>query len=255
MRLPIGDITSRYDEVGNGPPVIILHGWGGTIESVKPIVQCLSHDYTTFAVDLPGFGESAQPPTTWGVLDYANWVAGFMDSVGCPRAHILGHSFGGRIGIALAAHFPALVDRLILVDSAGIRPRRTPVTQLRVYSFKGLRSLILLIPFPSWKKGAVRRLGAIFGSADYRNANALRDIFVRVVNEDLRPVLPAIQALTLLVWGENDEDVPVAHGKLMAQEIPHARLEILAGAGHFSYMDRLPQFCRIVRDFLKEKVN
>ena len=255
MHLTVGNIVSRYEAAGNGPPVIILHGWGGTIDSVKPIVQCLSRDYTTIAVDLPGFGESSQPSSTWGVLDYANWVSDFMDGICCPRAHILGHSFGGRVGIMLATHFPALVDRLILIDSAGIRPRRTLAMRLRVQAFKGLRSLFNLIPNPSWRENAVKRLGAAFGSADYRDANSMRKVFVRVVNEDLRPILPAIQAPTLLVWGEDDEDVPLMYGRLMAQEIPNARMEILAGAGHFSYMDRLPQFCRVVQSFLGEKVD
>ena len=253
MRLTIGAITSRYEEVGSGPPVIILHGWGGTIESVKPIVQCLGRDYTTFALDFPGFGESTQPPDTWGVQDYAGWLIDAMDRLGCERAHILGHSFGGRVGIALAARFPARVERLILVDAAGIRPALGTAVRLRVRAFKGLRSLLGVIPIPAWRERALTRLRTSFGSADYREANAMRAIFVRVVNEDLRPLLPAIEVPTLLVWGERDEDVPVAYGRLMAEEIPDARLEVLPGAGHFSYMDRLPQFCRVVRDFLRER--
>ena len=77
----------------------------------------------------------------------------------------------------------------------------------------------------------------------------------RPCNIGLTPstLLPDIKANTLLVWGENDRDVPVSDGQIMAQEIPHSRLEVLSGAGHFSYMDRLPGFCQLVRDFLKEE--
>ena len=229
---------------------MILHGWGVTIESINPIMQCLSQTHTVFALDLPGFGQTSQPATNWGVFDYAGWVANFLDVVDCPCADFIGHSFGGRIAIVLASQHAERLNRLVLVDSAGIRPQKTWWYRLRVGTFKAARTSLQLLPIASWRQRIQGAVYTLFGSADYRNAGAMRAILVRVVNEDLRSLLPAIQSPTLVIWGENDQDVPVSHGQIMAQEIPNAQLEVLTGAGHYSYLDRLPQFCRLVREFL-----
>ena len=253
MFAEVDGITTRYEKVGSGSPVIVLHGWGGAIESVRPIIQCLSRTHTAYALDFPGFGQSKQPPADWGIFDYAEWVGTFMDIIQCPQAHLIGHSFGGRVAIVLAAQHSHRINRLILVDSAGIRSPRTWRHHLRVNLFKGTRGLSRLIPVPRWQEAALKQMYAIFGSTDYRDAGPMRGIFVRVVNEDLQALLPAIQAASLLIWGENDGDVPLSHGEIMAREMPNAHLEVLSGAGHFSYLDRLPKFCRLVQDFLEEK--
>ena len=253
MLLSVDGLTINYESAGSGAPVVILHGWGGTLDSVRPIFHCLSRSHQAFVLDLPGFGESPQPSSTWGTSEYANRVGGFMDAVGCPQAHILGHSFGGRIAIVLAAQDPERVDRLVLVDSAGIRPTRTWRYHARAKLTKAARSALRLLPVPRLREAVMNQVYGLLGSADYRNAGPMRDIFVRVVNEDLAPLLPAIRARSLLVWGEEDQDVPLAQGEIMAREIPGARLEVLSGAGHFSYIDRLPRFCQLVRDFLKEE--
>ncbi len=250
MFVDVAGIKARYEKIGIGSPVAILHGWGVNIESINPIMQCLSQTHTVFALDLPGFGQTSQPPADWGVFDYAGWVVDFMDVVGCPCADFIGHSFGGSVAIVLASQHAQRLSRLVLVDSAGIRPQKTWWYRLRVRIFKTTRTVLKLIPIASWRQRIQDILYTVFGSADYRNAGAMRAIFVRVVNEDLRCFLPAIKAPTLVIWGENDRDVPVSHGQIMAQEIPNAQLEVLTGAGHYSYLDRLPQFCRLVREFL-----
>jgi len=253
MIADIAGVKTRYEKGGSGPPVLVLHGWGSSVEGVRPMLHGLSLGQTVIAVDLPGFGQAEPPPDHWGTYDYAAWVGAFMDVIQCPQAHLIGHSFGGRIAIVLAAKYPHRVNRLVLVDSAGIIPSRGRDYQARVQLFKTARRLAGWIPVDSWRDSALDQVRAAFGSVDYQAAGALRSVFVRVVNEDLRPLLPDIKANTLLVWGENDRDVPVSDGQIMAREIPHSRLEVLPGAGHFSYMDRLPGFCRLVRDFLKEE--
>ena len=253
MFADVGGITTRYEKVGSGSPVVVLHGWGGAIENVRPIIQCLSRTHTAYALDFPGFGQSNHPPPGWGVFDYAEWVGTFMDAVQCPQAHFIGHSFGGRVAIVLAAQHSQRVGRLVLVDSAGIKPQRTWRHHLRVNLFKGTRGLSRLVPVPRWQEVILKQVHAVFGSADYRDAGPMRGVFVRVVNEDLRAFLPVIAASALLIWGENDGDVPLSYGEIMAREMPNARLEVLPGAGHFSYLDRLPRFCQLVQDFLEEE--
>jgi len=232
--------------------VVVLHGWGASLETVSPMVQCLAQSRTVFAVDLPGFGKTSQPAGVWGVFDYASWVISFLNTIGCSRADLIGHSFGGSIAIVLAAQYPQRVNRLILVNSAGIRADKSRAHGLRVRLFKALRTSLQMIPVPSWRQKARDSLYAILGSADYKAAGAMRATFVRVVNEDLSGLLPYVQAPTLIIWGEHDRDVPASHGQFMAQKIPNAQLHVLPGAGHYSYLDRLPQFCRLARDFLSQ---
>jgi pimeloyl-ACP methyl ester carboxylesterase len=205
-----------------------------------------------FALDLPGFGQSARPASPWGSFEYAGLVAAFMKALHCQPAHIVGHSFGGKVAVCLAAHYPELVGKLILIDSAGIPPRRTLGYHLRVRSVKVARCLLSLVPTPRLREATLTRLSGLLGSQDYRESGAMRGTLVRVVNEDIRPLLPFVKACSLLIWGENDRDVPVRDGEIMAGHMPHARLEILTGAGHFPYLDRLPRFSQLVRDFLKE---
>jgi pimeloyl-ACP methyl ester carboxylesterase len=233
---------------GTGPPVLVLHGWGASIEAVHPIVAGLEAVAAVHALDLPGFGQSEAPPSPWGVEDYQRLVAAYMDTQGVDRATILGHSNGGRIAIRLAATEPERVQRLVLVDSAGIRPKRT---------FRWYRRVALA----KIGKHAARRLGApgrwlrdaLVGrvaSTDYAAAGELRPTLVRLVNAQLRPYLPQIPASTLLIWGDRDTDTPLWMGREMERLIPDAGLVILEGAGHFSYLDQPDRFVRIVSHFV-----
>jgi pimeloyl-ACP methyl ester carboxylesterase len=246
--LDVGGLRVRYLQRGSGPDVLVLHGWGASIEAVYPIVTGLCPGATVYALDLPGFGESEQPPQAWGVEEYQTFVAAFMDELAIRRPTIVAHSNGGRIAIRMAATEPARVSRLVLVDSAGIRPKRT----LRWYRRVGMAKL---------GKYAARFLGApgerlrarLVGraaSADYLAAGAMRPTLVKLVNADLRPFMPHVEAPTLLVWGSEDTDTPPAAGREMERLIPDAGLVVLEGAGHYSYLDQPARFARIVSHFL-----
>jgi pimeloyl-ACP methyl ester carboxylesterase len=252
MQAEVNGLQIRYETTGQGEPVLLLHGWGGTRDSLRPLTHCLSRSFQVIAPDLPGFGDSTLPPTTWGDHDYAQCLAAFLTAIDCEHAHIVGHSFGGRVAICLATDCPSLVDRLVLIASSGIRMPRSWQYDVRVRSMKIARQALQRIPAPGARERALAWLYRSMGSSDYRDAGAMRSILVRAVNEDLRLVLPSVRAPSLLIWGEQDSDAPVAHAEIMAQAIPGARLEILPGAGHFVYMDRLPQCCQLIRDFLKE---
>lgn len=241
-------LRTRYLVRGAGPPVLVLHGWGASIEAVHPIVTGLAPVATVYVLDLPGFGQTDLPPSAWGVEDYQAFVAAFMDALALERSALVGHSNGGRIAIRMAATEPQRVSRLVLVDSAGIRPKRT----LRYYRRVGMAKLgkyaarFLGRPGERLRSKIVGRVA----SADYAAAGPLRPTLVRLVNSDLREYLPRIAASTLLVWGSHDTDTPVAQGRLMEQLIPDAGLVVLDGAGHFSYIDQSARFARIVSHFL-----
>lgn len=246
----VGGVRLGYREAGAGPPLVLLHGWGGDSRSFFPVQQALAPHVRTLALDFPGFGRSALPPTPWGVDDYAASVIGWLDALGVARASFVGHSFGGRVAIVLAATRPERVDKLILVDSAGILPRRTLSYHLKVRAARLARRVLAAPPLAQARPALERRLYAALGASDYATAGPLRPTFVRVVNHDLRQLLPQISAPTLIIWGENDDATPLADGAIMAREIPNARLVVYRGAGHFAYLDSPDRFAADLRAFL-----
>lgn len=244
-------LLDRTPDSASSVSVVVLHGWGGRIESMSPVIECLGRSFRVIALDLPGFGESPVPGSAWGTPDYARFVHEVMGGLGVERAHFVGHSFGAKTSLYLAAMQPASVDKLIVVGSSGLR--RAPSLKAR-----GRRML-------STTARGVGRLGpagrslrdtvyARIASDDYKQAGELRPILVKVVNEDLSELLPSISAPTLLVWGTEDDAVPVAHARTMERLIPDAGLVTFEGAGHFAYLDEPDRFCTVVRHFLGASV-
>ncbi len=243
-----------YRELGaaEGLPVLVLHGWGATSEAVRVIQQCLADRHRTIAPDLPGFGRS-DLPGNWGTAEYAEAIRGFLRQLGIERAHVVGHSRGGAIGIVLAARYPELVERLVVVNSAGICQPLGLETRLRVLAYRTARKAaepVAALGGARARVAAREWLASRFGSADYRAAGPLRQVMVRLVNEDLRYLLPRIQAPTLVIWGDRDAQTPLASAELMEQLIPDAGLVVFPGAGHFAYADDPGRFCRVVGHFL-----
>ena len=238
---------TRVQEQGSGDPVVLLHGWGGRIESMTPVISCLSAAFRVVAVDLPGFGESPLPEGIWGTPDYAIFVRDVLAQRGIERAHFVGHSFGGKVSLFLAATHPELVDKLVLVDSSGVRTAPSLRSRAKRAASRVARTAGRLgPPGRSFKRVVFERIA----SKDYQEAGPMRPILVRVVNEDMTPLMPRIRSSTLLVWGERDEDTPPAHGHRMESLIADSGLVVFEGAGHFSYLDEPDRFCRVVRHFL-----
>lgn len=242
-----GGSGTRVLDDGAGDPVVVLHGWGGRIEAMAPVLSCLRDSFRVVALDLPGFGESPPPPQAWGTPEYAGFVRATIAALDVGRAHFVGHSFGAKVALHIAASHPDAVDKLVLVGSPGIR--RAPsgrVRAKRVLS-RTARSIGRLgRPGRAVRDAIYSRIA----SADYRDAGPLRPVLTRVVNEDLRPLMPRVAAPTLLVWGERDDAVPIAHARIMQSMIPDAGLVVFDGAGHFAYLDEPARFCRVVRHFL-----
>jgi pimeloyl-ACP methyl ester carboxylesterase len=244
----VGGHRTRLVEVGEGPAVVVLHGWGGRIESMTPVIGCLARRFRVVAPDLPGFGESPPPAGVWGTSDYAAFVRDLLSDLAIEQALFVGHSFGAKTSLYLAATHTALVDKLVAVASSGLRS--PPSARARAKRALSRAARV------AGRAGATgrRMRDAVYeriASDDYKDAGELRPILVRVVNEDLTPLLPRIKASTLLVWGDKDDAVPLSHGRTMERLIPDAGLVILEGAGHFAYLDQADRFCRIVHHFFE----
>lgn len=244
----ISDQKVRVLDDGQGTPVVVLHGWGGRIESMAPVLNCLRGRFRLIALDLPGFGESPVPSQVWGTPEYAGLVAGVLAVLEVDKAHFVGHSYGAKTSLYLAATQPDKVGRLVLQGSSGLRTPPSMKARLKRVVSKAARF--------AGKLGAPGRAvrQAIYdrvASQDYKDAGPLRPILVKVVNEDMTPFLTQIRASTLLVWGTEDDAAPLAHGKTMAKLIPDAGLVEFEGAGHFAYLEQPERFCTIVRHFVE----
>ncbi|HWQ59090.1 MAG TPA: alpha/beta hydrolase [Clostridia bacterium] len=253
MRTEIGGVHIEYERVGAGKPVLILHGWGASMEAVRPIANCLTGlGREAILLDFPGFGNSQEPPEPWGVPEYAVLTREFMRRLGIEGCDVACHSFGGRVTIYLTSEEPKIFDRLVLVDAAGIRPRRGLGYYARVLAYKLGKKLAGIGPLERAFKLTEKQRGA--GSADYRalKSDVMRATFVKVVNLDLTDRLSQIENETLLVWGDRDDYTPLYMGKLMEAKIRNSGLAVLEGAGHFSYADKYQQFCAVMRAFFKD---
>ena len=235
---------------GCGDPVFLLHGWGCNGEIFKSIQEVLATAYTTYSFDFPGFGASDEPTAVWGVEEYTRMVEQFAKDNGIESPALIGHSFGGRVSIVYASRND--VSRVMLVDAAGIKPKRPFKYYWKVYTFKTMKWLCNTF-LPKAKAQAIidkRRKGA--GSSDYNNASPMmRAILSKVVNEDLKHLMPSIKAPTLLFWGNLDTTTPLSDAKTMEKLIPDAGLVVAHGTGHFSFLENPGLFTAVIKNFFK----
>lgn len=245
-------IEMFYTVEGEGSPVVLMHGWGCTHETVKSIENVCLEKHKVYNVDFPGFGKSTEPnnsPEVWGVEEYTQVIEKLAESENIDKPILIGHSFGGRVAILFASRNQ--VDKVVLVDAAGVKPRRPLKYYFKIYSFK--TSKWLLNTFLG-KERAARRIEKMRnkrGSSDYANSSAaMKSILSKVVNEDLCNVMPLIKAPTLLIWGKNDTATPLSDAQKMEKLIPDAGLVAFDDCGHYSFLDNPRGFSAVLKSFI-----
>lgn len=247
--IDIKEIKLSYDVQGSGKPVIILHGWGCTKETVQSISNHVSKTHLVYSLDMPGFGETPPPNEVFGIEQYTQIVEQFCQKLNITNPILIGHSFGGRISILFSSRNKT--DKVVLVDSAGIVPKRTLKYHIKVRSYKLFKKLL---PIFIGKANAQKKIEAKqnnSGSADYRAAKGImRAIFVKIVNEDLKHVMPNIKAPTLMIWGELDTATPLSDARIMEKLIKGSGVAVMKGCGHYSFLDNPRQFAAILDAFL-----
>jgi pimeloyl-ACP methyl ester carboxylesterase len=215
------------------PLLVWGHGWGQSHAALLPLAEAMRAIAPSLLVDFPGFGASPMPPAAWGTADYADAVAEWLAEIPARPRVWIGHSFGSRVGLRLAAQHPELVDGLVLIAAPGLPPRRSLAQQLwrraRSLAFRSLRALT--------PEGPARdRLRDRFGSADYREAGAMRPILVKTVTEDLGPVAREVRCPAVLIYGERDTETPPDIGQRLQQLMPRAELSVLRGLDHWTVL-------------------
>jgi len=250
----VDNIRINYEQKGSGDLIVLLHGWGSNIKPFSNLIDLLSKKYTVVAMDMPGFGESQEPPSAWCVDDYVDFVIKFLADYDAKQVMLLGHSFGGRVIIKLNSRkdLPFTVSKVILVDSAGILPPKSNKKSWRTRKYKMGKAFLSTKIMRKIAPNALEKLRVKYGSADYVAASPLmRQVLVKVVNEDLEPLLPNIKCPTLLIWGVNDTATPLSDGEKMEKLIPDAGLVKLENAGHYSFLEQQFLFNRVMCSFMK----
>lgn len=154
--IDIDGIQLHYYTQGSGSPIILMHGWGCRASTLQSVANTAALSHTVYNIDFPGFGDTPEPPSVWGVEEYTRLVEKFADRLGLESPALLGHSFGGRVGLLYASRRP--VSKLILVDGAGLKPRRSLRYYIKVYSFKAMKRIAPLI---YGREGARKRIEAV----------------------------------------------------------------------------------------------
>lgn len=255
MEMVIDNYKIQYKESGMGEDVVvILQGWGTSMDLYDSVAASISSGYRVVQFDFPGFGKSDDPREAWAVDDYAEFFIKFMDGLNIKKATLIGHSYGGRVIIKLASRdtLPFTIHKIVLVDSAGVLPVKTPKQLRKIRRYKRLKKFYAnpLIYKLFHKKIDVWKSKQ--GSEDYRNASPImKQCLVKAVNEDLTHLLPSIKHETLLVWGVNDTATPLSDAHIMEEKIPNAGLAVIQNAGHFCFVEQRAIFDRIMKSFFK----
>ncbi len=217
---------------------LLLHGWGCDSTIFDPLVS-LMPNRCFLMIDFPPFGKSNIEPADWNIFTYANMVESLCRHCKIEKVNILGHSFGGRVAIVLSALRPYLIGKCILVDSAGLKPKRSLNYYYKLYSYK-----------------IAQKLGFVVndaGSQDYKTLSSdMKKVFVNVVNQYLDDYLPLIKQKTLIIYGGKDKETPIYMARKLHKKIGGSKLEIINDGGHFCFLDNLMTFYRLVDNFLEE---
>ncbi|MDE5601943.1 MAG: alpha/beta hydrolase [Clostridia bacterium] len=233
--LTVGGHKLRYICFGSGEDIVFLHGWGASASAFLFVAKRFCGDHRVTVIDFAGFGESEEPPIAYGVPEYTNDVLKLLEHIGINRAVFVGHSFGGRVCLELGAKHSEYVRKLVLVDSAGLKPRRGLKYYFKIGIHKFLRKL------------GLKGLG---GSSDYKVLSPImRESFKLVVNYDQTPLLKSISCPTAIFWGDKDKETPPYMAHRLNRGIADSEIFWLSG-GHFSYADDPKKFVLILRAFI-----
>lgn len=235
----------------HGSPVVMLHGWGQSLESMRILGDLLSRYHQVYIVDFPGFGKSPKPKDDWDTVDYARAIDELFENLGLENAIVIGHSFGGRVGMRMAVHHKKRINALILINTGGLRSQLTGKRLYRAKALKLLSNSLKWCDATFKTKYFEEYFVPKYASRDYRNAGDLKNILVKTVNEDQSQDAAQISCPTFLLWGEKDTETPVEMAYRLKSIIPNSKLVVLPDKDHFPFIDEGAHLCAsYILDFL-----
>ena len=242
MQIKIKDVNINYVQYGRkkADTIVYLHGWGQNIQMMKPIADPFSDDFNILIVDIPGYGLSEEPTYPWTCYDYVECFKEMFEQLNIDNPILIGHSFGGKISLLYASKYQ--VKKLVLFGS----PFKQEVKKisLKVKMLKGLKKVPVLNKLEGFAKRHM-------GSDDYRNASeTMRKILVETVNLDISEEVKKIKCPTLIIWGTNDEAVPLARAYELEKLIADAGVVVYENGTHYAYLEQLQRTISILKNFL-----
>lgn len=238
---------SYYERTGGNLAVLFLHGWRSNGLVWQNIIKGLSAGITCLSLDLPGFGRSELPPWDADVSFYASVVEELIRKLRHEKIIIIGHSFGGRIAVKIAASNPSYLQNIVLVNAAGKSFKSPYRTFLKGFSAV-LRPLFRLHFMQPLRKIIYK----IIDSEDYLSTPALQKVFQNTINEDLTPLLPQIKVPSLVVWGSQDREVPQEFAQSLCSKIPNVICKEFHGAGHWTFLEFEKEFIDLLKNFIND---
>ncbi len=246
------DISLYYEKYGSGEKtILILPGWGDNRKTFYNIINHFKEKYTIYIMDYPGFGNSVFPNKDLTIYDYTNLIRNFMFDNNIENPIIIAHSFGGRIATLLSGYYKEKIDKIIMIDTAAIKPKKSIKTLFRQSLYKLLKKLAIFIPKIK-KERYMQKLIKIFASSDYQVlSKSMQQTFKNIVNEDVSYYLKQIDEEVLILWGKNDIDTPLKYGIKTNKLIKHSALIVFPKGSHFSYLEYPILTNQIIYEFIK----
>ncbi|WP_026524373.1 MULTISPECIES: alpha/beta fold hydrolase [unclassified Butyrivibrio] len=258
MNTEINGLKINYRDEGQGPLLVMLHGWGSNVDLFDGVIKFAAKKYHVVGMDMPGFGKSDEPSEPWEVADFVDFVIAFVKKLYPDEKEVifLGHSMGGRVIIKMIGtksedELGFKIPKVILTDSAGIKPIPSGKQSSKTKRYKFYKSILVNTGIAKAFPNTLESLQKKFGSADYAAASpVMRASLVKVVNEDLQEYMPSLKMPVLLIWGDQDTATPLSDGQQMEKLMPEAGLAVIQGAGHYSFLDNQYLFNKILGSFL-----
>jgi len=252
-KILINGLKINYKIAGQGPAILILHGWGGSSDSWIQVQEILAREgFKVICPDFPGFGKSKTPFEPWGVKEYGNFVLNLTKILELQNFFLLGHSFGGRVAIKFSVLYPEKIKSLILCDSAGIK-QKWGIGEKLIFQISKIGNAIFTpTPLRRFKDKAKNLFYIFLRHRDYAKADGtMRETIKKVLTEDLLKDLPQIKIRTLIIWGESDKLVPVKYAHIFKEKIESSKLEILPKIGHSPHLEVPEKLAKIIIQFLR----
>lgn len=253
INIEVKNIKINYEKKGEGRTVLILPGWGTTMNVYRNMIDSISTYANIIAFDMPGYGESEAPEEAWDSDAWVDFIVEFIESQGIKELDLIGHSNGGRIIIKMMSreNLSFKVGKIILIGSAGIVHKKPLKIRLKVKKYKLGKKILSMKLVKKLFPNALEKFQKNAGSEDYRNSPpALKQSMVKLLNDDMRDLLPNIKVPTLLLWGENDTATPIEDAELMEKTIPDAGLVRVPGCSHYVFLEQPVYINTIIKTFL-----
>jgi pimeloyl-ACP methyl ester carboxylesterase len=240
-------VSVHYRRQGEGPPLLLLHGWGADGGVFSAAAEHFSKRFDVIIPDFPPFGLSSELEGDYTVDDYKDLVLSLMDALGIGKADIICHSFGGRVGAKLAAGHPERAGKIVFCASAGLPYKKSLGRSLKKARYRLAR---LLASLGIIKKERLKK----YFSLDYRVLpENMRGTFKNIVSEDLTETISKIRSPSLIIWGDKDRQTPYYMAKRWQELVKGSALVTMHGYGHYCFLDDAERFLRACDEFLRQE--